>query len=267
MVITRRVSSSFLFWATVGIFAIAFHGTAHGLPQFMLTSGKPKCYKVEVPGESTLKIYYEVPDIDTERKSKNYAPTYITLVEKPVETLEEQRREDFLSTGSKKGLEERMAQLKEIRKGRPKPSSHEIIEVSGSFIVKTQREDAVMDVCMRCAKASENEPIFFHLRVEEWDEDVLDAFEQEKVAKVPLLNAEHHWSHLETQMDRIEHEMHMIIREAGFYRERDALYHQQMDDLNKATLFWPILRCCIILVTGFTQANNIVSFFKKRRII
>jgi len=262
--IFTRFSSWFLLWAAVGVLSISFDNVAHGLPQFLLTSGKPKCFKVEVPGKSTLKIHYEVPDIDTERKSKHYAPTYVTLMERPVETLEEQRLENI---PTKLQLEKRMAQLKDMRRGRPKPVSQEITEEFGSFIHRTYGEDAVMDVCMRCSKASEKQPVLFHLRVEEWDEDVLDAFEQENVANIPLLGAEHHWSFLETQLDRIEHEMHMIIRESGFYRERDSLYHQQMDDLNKATVFWPILRSCIIVVTGITQANNIVSFFKKRRII
>ena len=78
---------------------------------------------------------------------------------------------------------------------------------------------------------------------EELEEDVLDEFEKEKARQevVPLLGAEHHWSFLEQQLDKIEHEMHTILRETDFYRERDAFYHQQTDELNKATIFWPML--------------------------
>lgn len=42
--------------------------SAHGFPQFLVTSGKPKCFSVEVPKETMVKIHYEAPDIDVEKK-------------------------------------------------------------------------------------------------------------------------------------------------------------------------------------------------------
>lgn len=225
------------------------------------------CHKIAVAntGRSTNQI--EQQDIDTEKKSRKYAPAYVTLTEKPIETLEEQRLEHATDAES---LEKRKKVLNDLTtKRKPKVVSQEITEVSGSFLHKIRSEDSIVDVCIRASKATLKNPMFFHIRVEELEEDVLDEFEQEKADEngVPLLGAEHHWSFMETQLDRIEHEMHTIIKEADFFRERDALYHQQTDDLHKATLFWPILHCCILAVTGFTQANHIISFFKKRRII
>ncbi len=196
---------------------------------------------------------------------KRYSPSYITLMEKPIETLEEQRLERATDAES---LEQRKKRLNDLVR-KPKAVSQEIKDAKGSFLHKIHSEDAIVEVCIRTSMATPKRPMLFHIRVEEMEEDVLDEFEQEKAAKngVPLANAEHHWSFMETQLDRIEHEMHNIIKEADFFRERDALYHQQTDDLHKATLFWPILHCCILVVTGFTQANHIISFFKQRRII
>ena len=57
------------------------------------------------------------------------------------------------------------------------------------------------------------------------------------------------------------------LSEADFAKERDSVYHTKTDAMNKATTFWPIMHVCILLATGFTQANHIVQFFKKRRII
>ena len=188
-------------------------------------------------------------------------------METPIETLEEERLEKATDDHS---LTQRKARLNNLAgKRKPKAVSQEIKEVSGSFLHRIREEDAIVELCIRTSKASAKNPMLFHIRVEEMEEDMLDEFEQEKAAKngVPLANAEHHWSFMETQLDRIEHEMHNIIKEADFFRERDALYHQQTDDLHKATLFWPILHCCILAVTGFTQANHIISFFKQRRII
>ena len=173
-------------------------------------------------------------------------------MERPVETIEEQRLEHD-----------------DPDKRHPKVLTEEIKDVYGSFLHNIHSELSVVEVCIRASKATEENPMLFHLRVEEIDEEVLDAFEQEKAEKnrAPLLAAEHHWSDIELQMDRMERKLHNVISEADFFRERDALYHKQTDDLHKATLFWPILHCCILLVTGFTQANHIISFFKSKRII
>lgn len=237
----------------------------YGTPQFLLLNGKPKCFSVEVPKETMIKIIYESPEIDVNKESKQYSPTYITLLEKPIETLEEQRLEHEADDK----VEQRKAQLQDRAKRKPKPVSQEINDYAGSFLHRIHIEDAIVDVCIRASKASPQQPMLFHLRLEELDEDVLDQFEQEKADQVqpPLLGVEHHWSFMETQFNRIEHEIHTIIKEADFFRERDALYHQQTDELHKATLFWPILHCFILVLTGFTQANHIISFFKTRRII
>lgn len=244
--------------------------TARGLPQFLLTSGKAKCYSVEVPKEIRLKIHYEAPDIDTDASQRGYSPTYITLLENPIETLEEQRLEQATDARS---LAKRREQLNDLRNKKPRPVSQELTATKGSFVHTIHSEDATVDVCVRASKATVKSPMMFHLWVEDLDledDDKLDEFQKEKKKadnQIPKIGAEHHWSFMETQLDRIEHEVHTITKEADFFRERDALYHQQTDDLHKATLFWPMLHCGILIITGFTQANHIISFFKKRRII
>jgi hypothetical protein len=156
-------------------------------------------------------------------------------------------------------LAERRHQNNQRKK--PQPVSNELTKTSGYFVQRIH-QDSDVDVCIRASNAGSQNPMRFHIRLEEVGDD-LPAQEKEQNA----LGADHHWSFLETQMDRIEHEMHTIIAEADFFKERDVIYHQQTDDLHKATLFWPILHVGILLVTGFTQANHIVRFFQSRRII
>mmetsp|Transcript_7434 Transcript_7434/g.18226 ORF Transcript_7434/g.18226 Transcript_7434/m.18226 type:complete len:277 (+) Transcript_7434:258-1088(+) len=245
--------------------------------RFVMTSPDPKCVSVEVPSETIVRIRYEAPDSDVrkgvDRKDGVVVrPSFITVMERPVETLEERRLEKATDAAS---LEKRRAILNNLsqrdRNG-IKPVSHAVTERVGSFSYESHASDCVLQICVRDKDVSENSPKSFHLRVEEQDEENenLDAFEKEErdlKNRIPLKSAEHHWTFLEAQLDRIEHEIHTILREADFFRERDALYHQQADDLNKATVFWPMLHVCILLVTGFTQANHIISFFKQHRII
>lgn len=252
---------------TAALFLSTLAGVVHGTPHFFVNSGKPRCFAVEVPRETTIQLHYEAPDIDTATGSVDYAPTFITILEKAVETVEEQRLEHANDAES---LKARRAMIADRVRHNVRPVSKEITETAGSFTHTMNSDDAVVEVCVRASNAGKENPMMFHLRVEELEEDVLDAFQQEKAKLLnspPLVNAEHHWSFMETQLNRIDHEMKTITREADFFRERDALYHQQTDDLHKATLFWPMLHCCILALTGFTQANHIISFFKHRRII
>jgi hypothetical protein len=215
------------------------------LPMFIVTSGRPKCVSVEIPKMTMIRIHYDAPDILLDH------PTYITLLEKPID----------VPTRVDNTVAERRAKLMEERKKKKtmKPTSKEIKSLVGNFVHKVY-DDLNVEICVRASMAGSDNPMRFYLRVEEVDDD------EEEDAEKPA-GVEHHWTFLETQMDRIDHELHTIIAQADFFKERDAIYHQQTDELHKATLFWPILHVGILLVTGFTQANHIVRFFQTRRII
>ena len=243
--------------------------------RFVMTTPAPKCFRVEVPSETSVRIHYEAPDSDTSQRD-NSRLSYITLLEQPIDTLEGMRLEHATDHAS---LEKRRAMLNDLsqrERAGIRPVSNAMKEPAGSFLYKTHGADSVVEVCVRDKDVSARSPKSFHIRVEELeggeeeDEEALDFFEEiteDRKNQVPRKDVEHHWTFLEAQLNRIEHEIHTIIREADFFRERDALYHQQMDDLNKATVFWPVLHICILLLTGFTQANHIISFFKQHRII
>lgn len=244
------VSSSFFFWAVLRLFVVVVVDGAEGASQFFVTDGRPKCFKVEVPHHTDVEVFYEAPNI---RDDEGLNLSYLTLQETVSrDVLDLMRREQ---------------QKRKIPIANQKPVSHEMRETKGSLKYTTHDQDAFLNICVRSANAKPTNPLPYHIRVEEMTIDIEDFFTDQKKKHAPLLDVEHHWSFLETQLDRIEHEMHNIINEAYYYRERDAMYNQKMDDLNKATSFWPMLQCCILLLTGFTQANHIVAFFKKRRII
>ena len=87
-----------------------------------------------------MPIYEFGEDIDTNKDSKEYAPSYISLLEKPIETIEEQRLEHATDAES---LAKSRTLLNDLRtKHKPKPVSQEITEPSGSFLHRIHDEDA-----------------------------------------------------------------------------------------------------------------------------
>lgn len=146
----------------------------------------------------------------------------------------------------------------------PPPVAHEMKHKEGSY-VHTVRQDSEVTICIRAPAAATKNPMRFAFRLEEMGDD--EAPESKLPPAAAAETVDNHLSFMEQQLDRIESQMHAVLREADLARERDSIYHTKTDAMHKATTFWPIVHVGILLVTGFTQANHIVQFFKKRRII
>jgi len=264
---------------------VSFVTTIDAVPLFEVTSGRPKCFNVEIPKMTMIRIHYDANDIIIDKDAENYAPAYVTVLERPVESAASYSMDD--DDGSREeSVQNKLNRIKKKNLQRkdskePRPISHLLKDHVSSLSVRIQN-DAVVDICIRATGASLTNPMMFSLRVEQLGDELTEKEQQQdeldegSVTKPRSKidqnfqnnnNQEHHWTFLETQMDKIEHEMHTLIREADFFKDRDSIYHQQTDALHQATTFWPILHIIILLVTGFTQANHIVRFFKAHRII
>jgi emp24/gp25L/p24 family/GOLD len=183
-----------------------------------------------------------------------YSPTYITLLERPVETAASYAQDD--DDDRQTSIQNKLNRLKQNKnKKNPRPVSKEITSHTGSFVERIH-EDAVVDVCVRASGAGQRTPMRFGLRTEALGDKLTELEREFDDKKTKSGNVDHHWTFLDTQMDRIEHEMHTIISEADFFKERDSIYHQQTNALHQATTFWPILHIIILLVTGFTQGTS-----------
>ena len=213
----------------------------------------------------------QTADIIIDKDAEDYGPAYVTVLERPVESAASYSMDD--DDGSREeSVQNKLNRIKKKNLQRkdskdPRPISHLIKDHASSLSVRIQN-DAVVDICIRATSASRTNPMMFGLRVEQLGDELTDKEREEegegggsesnpksKIDEMYLQknNHEHHWTFLETQMDKIEHEMHTLIREADFFKDRDSIYHQQTDALHQATTFWPILHIFILLVTGFTQ--------------
>jgi hypothetical protein len=151
------------------------------------------------------------------------------------------------------------------RHGKPdKPISQELTEKQGSKVFRVS-QDSDASICIRASMAGSNNVMRFGLRFEELGEE--EVKKDSHAGEAPLGDVDRHLSFMENQLERLESQMHAMLQEADLSKERDSIYHLQTDAMHKATLFWPIVHVGILLVTGFTQANHIVQFFKKRHLI
>jgi emp24/gp25L/p24 family/GOLD len=78
---------------------------------------------------------------------------------------------------------------------------------------------------------------------------------------------QHHLSRMELELQRIQLSLKTILREADLAKERDAIQHKQVMSVHAASMFWPMVQSCVLIMTGVTQASHIVHFFQTRRII
>jgi hypothetical protein len=99
------------------------------------------------------------------------------------------------------------------------------------------------------------------------DGDLIDEFRPVKEGGNLTAKVASHLSTMVTELQRISHSMKSILSEADFAKERDSIFHRQTQAMDQATIFWPIVQVCVLLMTGFAQASHIVRFFKSRRIL
>lgn len=193
---------------------------------------------------SHLRLFL-ITDVDKkiEGKEKKYAPSYITI-NYNTHTVGPPQRGTTLPNH--------------------KPSSTELVDPTGTIdfhVVTRHRDDedvGELQICIRASKAGSKNAMRFSLFVEEVD------LEDEGTESVDVNS---HLTFIEEQLFHYEKKMHIMLRTADLVREHDAIYHKKTDAMHQATIFWPIVHVGILLLTGFTQAQHIVNFFQKHRII
>ena len=185
-------------------------------------------------------------DLVVDRTDKIYAPTYVTIDVKPANRVYE--------------TDLHMAPIRE----RLNPLSKLIDAPKGQFYHKYE-VSGTANICIRASNASSKKPIAFALRVETSEEipEIKDATVTEKEEA----NVGQHLTHMERELKRIQSAMEHVLREADLNKRQEATFHEETLAMHSATIFWPIVQCGVLLMTGFTQASHIVRFFKSRRII
>ena len=149
-------------------------------------------------------------------------------------------------------------------KHRLRPTSQLLEEKEGTVTHKFE-VDGEANICIRAGMASGKNPMRFGLQITKAEAAELPYRSKRSADSKDTVSS--NLSRMEVEMRRIQAGMKNILAEADFSKERDALFHKQTLDMHSATMFWPIVRVLVLLMTGFTQAGHIVRFFQSRRII
>merc|ERR550539_243825 len=74
--------------------------------------------------------------------------------------------------------------------------------------------------------------------------------------------AKRHLSEMERLLMHMIRETNSLLKNADQIKDDEVSFHQKSMDMNSASRWWPILHVIVLLVTGFTQANHVIKFFK-----
>eukprot|EP00580_Thalassiosira_gravida_P002997 CAMPEP_0201599340 /NCGR_PEP_ID=MMETSP0492-20130828/833_1 /ASSEMBLY_ACC=CAM_ASM_000837 /TAXON_ID=420259 /ORGANISM="Thalassiosira gravida, Strain GMp14c1" /LENGTH=252 /DNA_ID=CAMNT_0048061901 /DNA_START=123 /DNA_END=881 /DNA_ORIENTATION=- len=242
------------------LFSMALAALSSADPMILLMNAQAKCMSVEVPADSLLTIDYEAPDLVLPTEMDNGAdPRSFRRFRTTITVSQSGGRENHHgrnNANNRNKSREKVVQDLETKKG--------VIEYITQY-------DGEVSICVQSLAASSISPTPISLRVSEspaGEESVSDS-PPEKNAELDSesqKNAKEHFSKMEKTLSGLISKTDMILRQADYAKELEVEFHEQSIAMNKASQWWPIVQLCVLLVTGFTQANHMVQFFRKHHI-
>ena len=249
------------------LLAVALARAAPSLadPMILLMNAQSKCMMVEAPADALLNIEYEAPDL--------VLPDDVATDGKPVDPRLYRKFRTTITVSQSGGRENHHGrQNADNRRARQEQVVKDLDAKKGNieFITK---EDGAVSICVQCLAASAVSPAPISLRVTEAPADEEPAVEEKinpvvgaTVDSQSQRNAKEHFSQMEKTLSGLISKTEMILRQADYAKELEVEFHEQSIAMNKASQWWPIVQLCVLLVTGFTQANHMVQFFRKHHI-
>ena len=225
---------------------------------------------VEAPADALLNIEYEAPDLvmaaDVEEDGKPVDPRTLRRFRTTITVSQNGGRENHHGRSAHGRNQERKTQQEKVVKD---------LETKKGAVQFVTQQDGAVSICVQSLTASAVSPSPISLRVtespagEEEVGEVPPEKESDSAAKVDSesqRNAKEHFSQMEKTLSGLISKTDMILRQADYAKELEVEFHEQSIAMNKASQWWPIVQLCVLLVTGFTQANHMVQFFRKHHI-
>lgn len=255
----------------VAFLAITLVAIATADPMILLTNAQAKCLAVEAPADALLTIQYEAPDLvlppATGENGEPADPRNYRRFRTTITISQDDGRPN--THGRNREPAHRMDR-------RNKDKSDKVVkdlDAKKGNIEFTTTLDGKVSICVQSLTASAISPAPISLRVTESPagmEVVSPPLEStppgEKLDSQSQRNAKEHFSQMEKTLSSLISKTDMILRQADYAKELEVEFHEQSIAMNRASQWWPIVQLCVLLVTGFTQANHMVQFFRKHHI-
>jgi hypothetical protein len=146
----------------------------------------------------------------------------------------------------------------------------ELVQRKGSIQFLTGEEDGTVEICVQSILASIKNPSRFSIKVNmaaaEEDEDGQPQKDGSKKDGMNASQLQSNMSRLERDLQTLQNRVKACLNNADFNKDQEASFHAQSVAMNNAAKYWPIIHLIVILVTGFTQANHIVTYLKRHHI-
>ncbi|KAL7505039.1 hypothetical protein ACHAXN_002578 [Cyclotella atomus] len=250
-----------------GLFAL-LAASATADPFILLMNAQAKCMSVEAPADALLNIEYEAPDLVIPPEKEDNG--------EPVDPRTYRRFRTTVTVSQDEGRANHHGRNADVHGGRKQKEQRQQVvkdlDTKKGNIKFTTILDGKVTICVQSLTASAISPTPISLRVTESPagEEILsppkEADSGLKVDNQSQRKAKEHFSQMEKTLTSLISKTEMILRQADFAKELEVEFHEQSIAMNKASQWWPIVQLCVLLVTGFTQANHMVQFFRKHHI-
>jgi len=136
----------------------------------------------------------------------------------------------------------------------------ELTERQGTVEYTTGARDAPVEICVQSMAANPKNPSRVALLISQFMKPSKEQKEEQE------RQAQQHMSKLAGELLTLQKKADMILTNADYAKEQEVDFHELSLQMNRASQFWPMIHVSILLLTGFTQANHILRFFKTRHI-
>lgn len=140
----------------------------------------------------------------------------------------------------------------------------ELQEHHGQLRFDTGVTDGPVEICIQSMSANPSAPSRISLNITQIPTE--EAEDKSKVDSEEQKEAQRHLSRMEAELLGLERKVSMILSNADYAKEQEIDFHEQSIAMNRAAQYWPIIHVVVLLITGFTQLNHIIQFFKTRHI-
>jgi len=81
------------------------------------------------------------------------------------------------------------------------------------------------------------------------------------------LSKKHGFDAINMEVHKLNDIVSMTLSEADYQKHKEVDYHEETEEMNSATLWWPMLQIGILIVTGIFQVQYLKYFFKSHKLI